>query len=301
MTSSSVAAARLVLAWGTVRAASFPDRVWAAADAGFPSIGMAVPDYLALLKAGWTDERMSAVLTEHGVTIDEVEVIFGFCAPPGPANLPERPGLVYADPEIEAAAFRMADAFGARRVQAVGTFGDEPVGPQVAAAFTALCDRAAAHGLRVALEFVPYTNIPDLRTALDILTAAGRANGGLCVDAWHFFRGNADFDALAAVDPGDIFMIQVNDGPATPTTPNRMFDAVHHRRCPGEGDFDLERFLHLLDRPGLDAPISVEVYSDDLARLPSIDAARRAASTTQALLRRLPTTGTHAHQQGTGA
>jgi sugar phosphate isomerase/epimerase len=246
---------------------------------------MAMGDYLDLLRQGWTDEDMLSVLRSYGVTLDEVEVLFGFFAPPGPANIPERPGLLYADPELERAAFRMADVFGARRVQAVGTFDSTPVGSEVAPAFAQLCDRAAAHDLQVALEFVPYTSIPDLRTAAGIVAEADRPNGGLCVDSWHFFRGGARFDDLAAIDPSRVFMIQLNDGPSRPVDPNRMVDAVHHRRCPGEGDFALVDFVRTLSRPGLSAAWSVEVYSDELNRKTTEDAARLAASSTRALLR----------------
>jgi sugar phosphate isomerase/epimerase len=277
----------LVLAWGTVRPACFADRVAAAAAAGYPAIGLAIPDYLALRAAGWTDEAMVALLDEHHVRIDEVEVLFGFHAPTGPANLPGRPGLVYADPETERAAFHLADVFGVRRAQAVGTLDDRPLGPEVPAAFGALCDRAAGHGLDVALEFVPYSSIKDIRTAVAIVEEAGRPNGGLCIDTWHFFRGDSDLEALAAVPPERIQMVQVNDGPAVPDDPDRMADAVHGRRCPGDGDFDLMAFVAALDRPGVSPAISVEVYADALHRRPSAESARLAHDATIALLDRV--------------
>jgi sugar phosphate isomerase/epimerase len=274
----------LVLAWGTVRPASFADRVAAASAAGYPAIGLAVPDYLALRAAGWTDDAMLALLAEHDVRIDEVEVLFGFHAPTGPANLPHRPGLVYADPEVERTAFHLADVFGVRRAQAVGTLDDRPLGPEVAEAFAELCDRAAEHGLQVALEFVPYSSIKDIRTAAAIVEEAGRPNGGLCIDTWHFFRGEPDLEALAAVPADRIQMVQVNDGPAVPDDPDRMADAVHGRRLPGDGAFDLAAFVAALDRPGVAPAISVEVYSDALHRRPSADAARMARDATIALL-----------------
>ncbi len=128
--------------------------------------------------------------------------------------------MIYADPETEQMAFHLADVFGARRVLALGTFDCRPVGPDVIDAFAALCDRAASHSMQVALEFTPYSNIPDARTASQIVAAADRPNGGICIDAWHFFRGSADFDDLAAVDLAKTFMIQFNDGPATPIDPD---------------------------------------------------------------------------------
>ncbi|WP_432825783.1 sugar phosphate isomerase/epimerase family protein [Dactylosporangium sp. CA-092794] len=286
MTSSSTfaRAPRLVLAWGTVRNAAFPDRVAAARQAGYDGIGLAIPYYQALLADGWKDRDLAAVLAEWDVRINEVEVLFGFHGVPGPAGVPSRPGLVYADPEIERIAFHLADTFGVPFVQTVGTFDDRPIGAEVAEAFGSLCDRAAGHGLRVALEFVPYSSIPDLATGLAVVTGANRDNGGLCIDSWHFFRGRPDLELLRTVPAGRVFMVQFNDGPIPPVDPDRMVDAVHHRVLPGHGDLDLRSFVTALDRPGVDAPLSIEVYSDELWRRPTLDAARLAAEATRAVV-----------------
>ncbi|CAB4952865.1 MAG: TIM barrel protein [Actinobacteria bacterium] len=283
MTESQVAV-DLTASFGTLRRAAFPDRLEAAALAGFAAIGLTVTEYAALLGQGWTDADILRILESFGLRIGEAELIVGFWASPGPANVPERPGLVYADPANEALILRMADALGLPCVQAVGTFDDRSVGPEVADAFGALCDRAAPHGLRVALEFVPYTSIPDLSVASGVVSAAGRANGGLCIDSWHFFRGGGSVADLANVDPASTFMIQVNDGPLIPTDENRMNDAVSNRRCPGEGDFDLMGFLGGLWAAGVNVPLSVEVFSTELERSPTREAARRAASGTRAVV-----------------
>nr|WP_223187650.1 sugar phosphate isomerase/epimerase [Streptomyces sp. CBMA29] len=285
------------MAWGTVRDASFPDRVAAARRAGYEGIGLAIPYYRDLLAQGWKDRDLAAVLAEWDVRINEVEVLFGFHGAPGrPAGVPSRPGLVYADPELERTAFHLADTFGVPFAQTVGTFDARPVadpgpvadarpvGPEVVDAFGELCDRAAAHGLRVALEFVPYSSIPDLASGLAVTAAADRDNGGLCVDSWHFFRGDPDLELLRTAPPERVFMVQFNDGPVPPVDPDRMVDAVHHRVLPGEGDFDLRAFVAALERPGVEAPFSVEVYSDALRSRPTSEVARRAADATRALV-----------------
>jgi sugar phosphate isomerase/epimerase len=275
----------LALAWGTLRA-PFPERVAAAAGAGFRRIGLMIGEYLALRAAGWSDAALQEVLDEHSVAISEVEVLFGFAAPPGPAGVAERPGLVYNDPELERAAFHLADVFAVPTVQAAGTFSAPPPAADAAQAFGLLCDRAAAHGLRVALEFVPYTDIPDVVTASAIIAEASRPNGGLCVDSWHFYRGRPDLEALAEVPADRIFLIQVNDGPLRPDDANRRHDAVHNRRVPGAGEFDLLTWLRAMGRPGLDAAVSVEVYSDALARLDPAEAAVQAFTATRQVLAR---------------
>lgn len=279
---------RLVLAWGTVRGASFPDRVAAARQAGYDGIGLAIPYYQALLADGWKDRDLAAVLAEWDIRINEVEVLFGFHGAPGPAGIPSRPGLAYADPETERLAFHLADTFGVPFAQTVGTFDARPIGPEVAEAFGSLCDRAAVHGLSVALEFVHYSSIPDLATGLAVVTEANRDNGGLCVDSWHFFRGEfrgePDLELLRTVPAERVFMVQFNDGPIPPIDSDPMVDAVHHRVLPGDGDLDLRSFVRALDRPGVQAPFSVEIYSDELRRRPTSDAARHAAEATRTVV-----------------
>jgi sugar phosphate isomerase/epimerase len=275
----------LVLAWGTLRYSAFPDRVAAAAAAGFGRIGLAIGDYQALRSAGWTDAQLHRVLNAHGVTIDEAEVLYGFAGPSGPAGIPERPGLVYADPRLEDTAWHLAQEFGVRHVQAVGRFAPGLPDTAVVDSFGRLCDRAAVHGATVALEFVPYTDIPDLRSARAVVESTGRPNGAICLDAWHFFRGPSSFEDLADLPLSLVAMVQINDGPGLPVDANPMDDAVHHRRCPGEGDFDLVRLLSALQGPDLRCSYSVEVYSDDLQRMPSTQAASRAALTACAVLR----------------
>jgi sugar phosphate isomerase/epimerase len=285
MTKTALGELPVVLAWGTVRA-PFHERVAAAAAAGFPRIGLMLGEYIAMRVHGWTDASVKAMLTEYSVAIGEVEVLFGFAAPSGPAGIAERPGLNYNDPDLERAAFHLADTFGVPTVQAVGTFSDPPPSDGVVEAFAGLCDRAAEHGMKVALEFVPYTDIPDIAAADAIVAAAGRANGGLCVDSWHFYRGNPDLKALEKVPADRITMIQINDGPLVPDSSNRRWDAVHSRRLPGAGEFDLTRWLQAMSRPGLDASVSVEVYSDALVALGPAQAASRAFAATREVLAR---------------
>ena len=51
------------------------------------------------------------------------------------------------------------------------------------------------------IEFLPWLDIPDAATAWAIAKQAGRANGGVLVDTWHYFRGAADPAQLEAIPP----------------------------------------------------------------------------------------------------
>jgi sugar phosphate isomerase/epimerase len=270
----SPAAESLILANGSLGPVSFPERVAAAASGGFDGIGLSVWEYARLEDDGYDAAAMRETLNRHGIRLVELEVFLGFAVSGEVAETEPIPGLRYTDKVTEARLFEMADIFGARHLQAVGTFGSDVLEADAAEAFARLCDRAAEHGLLVALEFVPGTNVPDAAVARRIVDDANRRNGGICVDAWHHFRGRADDDLLIALRPEQVVMIQLDDGPRVPRDPDFLIDTMRYRQPPGAGEFDLAHFLHLLWQSGVDAPISVEVLSSELSAHPAEDVAK---------------------------
>jgi sugar phosphate isomerase/epimerase len=186
---------------------------------------------------------------------------------------------VFAHDEQEL--MRIAEVVGARSLNAVDVFGGAWTIDDAAEAFGALCDRATEHGLLVHLEFLPWSRIPDVTTAWDIVRLADRRNGGLAIDAWHFARSGGTIDQLASVPPERVLAIQLSDGPRDAEAD--LVDAtLHARELPGDGDFDLVTLCRAL--AGSLAPIGVEVFSDTLHALAATEAARRAAETTRAML-----------------
>jgi len=283
----------LILANGSIPPVAFEERVAAAAGAGFDAIGLSVWEYDRLRAEGYDGNRLRTALDRYGMRVAELEVVLGFAAT-GPDRLRQPlPGLDYTDRDTEARFFEMATLFGARHLQAVGTFNSEQLEDQAVDAFAALCDRAAAYELLVALEFVPGTNIPDAGTATEIVTAAGRSNGGLCVDSWHHFRGHNDDRLLRAIPPEKVFMIQLDDGDAHPVDPDYVADTVLHRLPPGDGDFDLPGFLTVLWSHGVQAPLSIEVLSAEMAQQPPAETAHALAKATRNVV-------TAARQSGNG-
>ena len=272
----------LVLANGCIRTGSLADRCEAAVDGGFSAIGWSWRNYGRAIAAGHSPAEQARTVADSGLRLIEIETITGF-ADPDPTRRDLLGRARHVSEEGRRLVFEMADTFGARHVQVVGSFVD-PLEPNVVDAFAALCDDAGEHGLRVALEFVPCTNIPDAATALRIVEDANRANGGLCVDIWHHERGARDLDQIAAIPAERIVMIQLDDGPLKPRDPDFVTDTTRYRDLPGSGEFDIESFLRTLWRTGSRAPISVEVMSDDLYELPPDEAVRRIARATMASL-----------------
>jgi sugar phosphate isomerase/epimerase len=187
---------------------------------------------------------------------------------------------------VEQDLFALADATGARQlnVGSIEPLGSLPPIEAVGARFTALCERAAAHGLQVALEFMPWTGIPGVALAWEVVRQAGAANAGVLVDTWHYFRGAADPAQLRAIPPDRIFGLQINDADREVVGALRE-DSLRRRRLPGRGSFDLTGFVRLMDELGVQAPYAVEVISDEQTALALDDAARSAFEATASVLK----------------
>lgn len=128
------------------------------------------------------------------------------------------------------------------------------------------------------------SNIPDADAAMEIVTRAGRANGGICLDTWHHVRGADDEDMLRRIPPERIFAVQVDDGPRRRVDPDYYTDCTRYREVPGAGDFDVAGFLRLLTGMGVRVPLSVEVISTTLLERPADELARTLYEATRGVM-----------------
>lgn len=257
---------------------TFLERVAAAAQAGFAGIGVAIEDYVAMKHRGTSDSELRRILDDHGIAAPELEFLTNWWCE-------DERGRRARD--VEDQSYAAADAFGARHVNvgSPGMRGTLPPLATVADRFGALCDRAARHGLLVAFEFLPWSDVPDAATAGWLIRAADRPNGGILIDTWHYFRGAADPAQVLAIPPERFFLIQFDDADAH-MQGDWMEDTTDRRRLPGEGAFDLTGFIRMLDEHGVDAPFSVEILSIEQRALPVADAARRAFDSSRAAITR---------------
>lgn len=264
----------LILSAQTVATDSFDERVAAAAATGCAGIGLRPRDHAAALAAGASDAELRRILEGYGVEVAELEVLRHWAY-----DDEER---VAKGRESEEQMWRIADALGARHVIAIAAELPRPV-EQVAERLAALADRAAAHGVIVALEFLPWTDLADAPTAWEIVRLSGAANAGVLVDSWHLYRGNGDDREVRAVPPERIVALHIDDADELQVgTP--LEDTLHRRRIPGEGAFPLLDYVRMLDEMGVQAPFGIEVLSDELRALPAAEAAQRAVDATRRVL-----------------
>lgn len=179
--------------------------------------------------------------------------------------------------------FTMAAELGTPAVTAVAS-GDGICSPAEAMdEFAAACAEAAGYGLRLQLEFMPFTPVRDLESAWQVVSGAGAANGGLVLDVWHFRRSGSSLAQLAAIPAGRLFTVQLSDGPATPE-PDLWHAASHGRWLPGTGQFDVTGILRAVHAMGARPQFGPEVVSNSLSALEALEAAAQAAAASRQVL-----------------
>jgi sugar phosphate isomerase/epimerase len=135
------------------------------------------------------------------------------------------------------------------------------------------CETAATYGLTSDLEFMPWTSVPDLKTATRIVGEVEHPAAGILVDALHFDRSQSALADLRTIPAGRLHYWQLCDGPAErPATTEQLIHAAREERMfPGEGGMDLVGLTRAMP-DGL--TISIEVPTVQLAK--TVDAETRA-------------------------
>jgi sugar phosphate isomerase/epimerase len=177
------------------------------------------------------------------------------------------------DARAYGAFFESGAELGAKHVLVAG---DEPDAARMTAQFAALCDAAAPYGLTCDLEPMPWCAVASVPQAARVVEAADRPNGGVLVDALHFFRSASTLDDVKRLPRARLNYAQVCDGqvPGPTTTEGLIHDARCERLLPGEGGFDLRALFAALPA---DLPLSIEIPSQTRAPRMGYEAWARAA------------------------
>jgi sugar phosphate isomerase/epimerase len=250
----------------TVRQATLPELIAVAGHAGFDSL-TATPFLVA--KAGMPPADLRRRCDDAGVMIGYID---GLCSP-----LPGTPEGV-----TEERCFAMAEDLGAPAVNVVH-FGGHPVPfGQMADVLGELAERAARRGLRILMEFLPDTGIPDLEVALNLARTVGHGNLAVMLDTWHLARTGGGPDQLVGDAAALIGGLQVSDRRAVQDT--LPYVPMSGRYLPGEGELPLRAIVGPVVAAHRDLPVGVEVINDELLALPAAGAASTAAAALRNLL-----------------
>jgi sugar phosphate isomerase/epimerase len=257
----------------TVLELSPPDMVEVAARAGYSHVGLrlvpatAEEHHFPLVADAELRRQTMARLRDTGVRVLDVEI------------LRLKPETRVADFE---AILAVGAEFGASELLVAGNDADEA---RMTDHFAALCDLAAGYGLHPHLEFMPWTDAPNLERALRVVKQAGRDKGCVLVDAFHFDRSASSLEDLARVDPARLRYAQLCDvaGPRPADMQEILRQARNERRFPGDGDCDLAGLLRCLPA---DLPLSLEIPTVQLLQqgVSALQRAQTALDKTRALL-----------------
>ena len=265
---------------GTMQAAGIDERIRGMVAGGMREMSAFPIDLRAALWAGDSYAGIRRRTEENGVRIAILDPFVHWL--PGwerPAGMTDEEFAFYDFDE--ATFFGMAEAMGVDSMTVFEPYGREVPAELGAEAFAAVCDRAAALGMRVHLEFIPFTGIKDLATAWEIVRLADRPNGGLVFDVWHYFMGNPDEGLLRTVPGEKVFVVQVSDAAAGA---RGTIEDLYRRLAPGEGVFDLPGVLRTLDGIGGLSSVGPEIFSEAFNAMAPEESGRRAHATTRAAL-----------------
>ncbi len=212
--------------------------------------------------------RIKARLADTGIRILDVEAIW--LMPVTDVRALE-PGLA------------LGAALGASYLLVVG---HDPDRSRLSANFARLCEAADARGLRVMLEFIPYSHVRSLPEAHRLLTGVASANAGILVDALHLSRSGGAPSDLSLYNPALFSYMHLCDAPARPPPPDGLrAEARGGRLYPGEGELWLPAFVAAFP-PG--TPAALEAPPRQYAALSPVERAKLAGAACRSLLGTTP-------------
>lgn len=226
-------------------AQDLPAVLAAVAASGAPSVSIH-----AFLGAMYGPEVVAGMLADAGLRAGALEAALAWSAGPGDAVIAEAEQLL-----------AMAEATGAREVLTV-VLDTEMDRGAASDGLAQLCGLLAPAGVRPCLEWLPWTAMPTIASAVDLLHASGAPNCGLTFDTWHWMRqpGGPDLATLDALDGGRIGYLQLCD--VAPTPGDDVFvEAMTARLLPGDGVVDFHGLFDRFAAMGATPYVASEIFN----------------------------------------
>ncbi|ADX74975.1 4-hydroxyphenylpyruvate dioxygenase [Pseudarthrobacter phenanthrenivorans Sphe3] len=124
-----------------------------------------------------------------------------------------------------------------------------------------LAELAGDHGVKVAYEALAWGKyVNDYEHAYKLVEMVDHPNFGTCLDSFHILSRDWDTSHIEAFNPEKIFFVQVADAPKL--SMDVLSWSRHYRVFPGEGQFELAKFMGHVVRAGYSGPVSLEVFND---------------------------------------
>lgn len=232
---------------GTLR-----EKMQACAIAGFDGIEIFEPD---LITSPLSPEDVRSLAADLGLGLDLYQPFRDF------DSVPEdllRENLRRAD-----AKFRLMSRLGMDTILVCSNVATAQIDDDGLRAeqLARLAELAGEHGVKVAYEALAWGKyVNDYEHAHRLVEMVDHPNLGTCLDSFHILSRDWDTAPIEAFGPEKIFFVQVADAPRL--SMDVLSWSRHHRVFPGEGQFDLAKFMGHVIRAGYSGPISLEVFND---------------------------------------
>ncbi|WP_455836030.1 bifunctional sugar phosphate isomerase/epimerase/4-hydroxyphenylpyruvate dioxygenase family protein [Pseudarthrobacter siccitolerans] len=124
-----------------------------------------------------------------------------------------------------------------------------------------LAELAGDHGVKVAYEALAWGKyVNDYEHAYRLVEMVDHPNFGTCLDSFHILSRDWDTAPIEKISADKIFFVQVADAPKL--SMDVLSWSRHYRVFPGEGQFELAKFMGHVVRAGYTGPVSLEVFND---------------------------------------
>lgn len=228
------------------------EKMQACAVAGFDGIEIFEQD---LVTSPWTPEDVRKMAEDLGLTLDLYQPFRDFDSVSG--------DLLAANLRRAQAKFRLMGRLGMDTILvcsnvATATIDSDDLRTEQLGQLAAL---AGDYGVKVAYEALAWGKfVSDYEHAHRLVEAVDHPSLGTCLDSFHILSRDWDTAPIEAFSPEKIFFVQVADAPKL--SMDVLSWSRHYRVFPGEGQFELAKFMGHVVRAGYAGPVSLEIFND---------------------------------------
>lgn len=228
------------------------EKMQACAIAGFDGIEIFEPD---LVTSPLSPEDVRIMASDLGLTLDLYQPFRDFDS--------VSDDLLVANLRRADAKFKLMSRLGMDTMLvctnvATATIDDDGLRAEQLSRLAAL---AGDHGVKVAYEALAWGRyVNDYEHAHRLVEAVDHPNLGTCLDSFHILSRDWDTAPIEGINADKIFFVQVADAPKLSL--DVLSWSRHYRVFPGEGQFELAKFMGHVVRAGYAGPVSLEVFND---------------------------------------
>lgn len=174
---------------------------------------------------------------------------------------------------------QIAQALGCDTIQAPATTREDCLPECIDDDLRWMASEAARYKMRIMYEPMAWCSVDNtLPLAWERLQRLDQPNIGLVVDLFHICALGGDASQLDGIPADRIYEVQLCDMAEKPSQDKQaLIDTARHQRLlPGDGIINIEHFVDKLKSAGYQGPVGIEVFNDELKRLPPAEAAQQA-------------------------